>query len=115
MIDKKTGKIKTTDVKEDIRQSILILLSTSPGERLLHGDYGCNLRKFMFEPISFELIKAIQAEVLAAITKWEKRIYHTEVNILSDVEEETRLVISIRYIIPMIQDVDYINYIYDLQ
>lgn len=114
-VDPETGKIKATDVKSDIRQSILILLSTSPGERLFHPDYGCNLKRFMFEPISYELIKGIREEVYSAILKWERRIYHLDVDILNDAEEDNRLIISIRYGIKNFPETDSIFYAYDLQ
>lgn len=114
-IDSRTGKIKTTDLKEDIRQSILILLHTIPGERLLHKDYGCNLVQFMFEPITYELLKAIREEVLGSILKWEKRVQNVQVDILNDTQEESNIVIHIRYIIPQIMGVDNLNYSYHLK
>ncbi|MDD3569601.1 MAG: GPW/gp25 family protein [Lachnospiraceae bacterium] len=114
MVDSKTGKIKVTDIKSDIRQSIMILLSTVPGERLLHSDYGCNLHRFMFEPITYELVKAIREEVLRSIIKWEKRVYNVDVSVLHDVEDDSRLVITISYIIPEIREADNINYVFSL-
>ena len=114
MVDSKTGKIKVTDIKSDIRQSIMILLSTVPGERLLHSDYGCNLHRFMFEPITYELVKAIREEVLRSIIKWEKRVYNVDVSVLHDVEDDSRLVITISYIIPEIREADSINYVFSL-
>lgn len=113
-VDYQTGNIKMTDLKDDIRQSIFILLSTLPGERLVHKDYGCNLSQFMFEPITYELIRKIHKEVLTAIMKWEKRIQNIEIDILNDVNVETAIVISIKYIIPKIGDVDHIYYTYNL-
>ena len=114
MVDTRTGKIKVTDIKSDIRQSIMILLSTVPGERLLHSDYGCNLHRFMFEPITYELVKAIREEVLRSIIKWEKRVYNVDVSVLHDVEDDSRLVITLSYIIPEIREADNINYVFSL-
>lgn len=114
MVDSKNGKIQTTDLKKDIAQSIQILLSTMPGERLFHREYGCNLQRFMFEPVTYELVKAVRQEVLAAILKWEKRVYDVEVNILHDVEDDSKLVIAISYIIPQIKEVDRMHYVYHL-
>ena len=114
-IDYHTGTICMTDLKSDIRQSLLILLSTTPGERLIHGDYGCNLRQFMFEPITYELIQKIRWMVTNAVSKWEKRISHVEIDILNDAEEESRIVIHIRYSIPSLKQVDAVYYGYSLQ
>ncbi len=35
----------------DIRQSLEILLTTSIGERFLRPEYGCDLRRYLFEPL----------------------------------------------------------------
>jgi hypothetical protein len=33
-----------------VRQSILLLLTTVPGERVMRPDYGCDLQKLVFSP-----------------------------------------------------------------
>ncbi len=113
-IDYQTGNIEMTDLKKDIRQSILILLSTNPGERLIHGNYGCNLSQFMFEPITYDLLRRIRWEVTTAINRWEKRISQLEIDILNDVAVDSRIVISIKYTIASLQDRDQLYYSYDL-
>ena len=61
-VDDITGKIKTTTLENDIKQSIMILLHTQKGERLGHSDYGNNLNRFMFEPLQNSLKKNIKKE-----------------------------------------------------
>ncbi len=39
------GRIETIGGEKSIRQSILLLLATAPGERVMHPDYGCNLHR----------------------------------------------------------------------
>lgn len=114
-LDYQTGKIKTTDLKSDIRQSLLILLSTTPGERLIHGDYGCNLSQFMFEPITYELLRKIRYEVLSAVARWEKRISNVDVDILNDANEDSRIVIGIKYMIHPFFEIDEVYYAYELK
>lgn len=113
-IDYQTGKIKMADLKEDIKQSIFILLGTTQGERFIHGSYGCNLPQFIFEPITYELIRKIQQEVATAIMKWEKRIGDTEVDILNDISEDSRIVIHIKYTVLGTNEADQIYYTYGL-
>ena len=110
-----TGKTEMTEPKEDIRQSIRILLSTTRGERLLHPDYGCNLTQFMFEPLNYELVQRIKQEVYTSITKWERRIQNLEINLFQDTAEESRIVIGISYTISQLQEQDEIYYAYDLK
>src|SRR5262245_66442213 len=45
-----TGALATVEDEASVRQSILLLLSTAPGERVMRPDYGCDLRRLLFEP-----------------------------------------------------------------
>ena len=38
--------------EEDIQESLRILFSTAPGERVMHPSYGCGLKRMVFEQIS---------------------------------------------------------------
>ena len=55
-IDEKTGKIKTTTLEEDIKQSVKILLNTIRGERLKHNNYGSQLNIFVLVKKSTKII-----------------------------------------------------------
>ena len=46
------GSVKKVSDEEDIRESLAILLSTSPGERIMQPTYGCGLKSQVFEEIS---------------------------------------------------------------
>jgi phage baseplate assembly protein W len=59
---------------EDIHQSLLILLSTRIGERVMVAEYGCALWSVVFENLSTTLLTRIQDMVERAIVKWEPRI-----------------------------------------
>src|SRR6476619_6728034 len=43
-----TGRLETVNGSELIRQSLLLLLSTYPGERVMRPDYGCELLTLAF-------------------------------------------------------------------
>lgn len=60
--------------KEDIEQSLHILLSTSLGERVMLPQFGCNLADFQFESMSNTLIGFITDMVENAILYHEARI-----------------------------------------
>jgi uncharacterized protein len=60
--------------KEDIEQSLHILLSTSLGERVMVPQYGCNLADYQFESMSNTLIGFITDLVKTAILYHEARI-----------------------------------------
>ena len=43
--------VAMAESEEDIRQSLSILFSTRPGERIMVPDYGCNLQDYLFETV----------------------------------------------------------------
>lgn len=60
--------------EENIRQSLWTLLSTSPGERVHHYDYGCPIRKYIFENMDTTTQTLIKEEIEKSIILFEPRI-----------------------------------------
>lgn len=56
----KGGFFKNNSGREMIRQAVTQLLRTEKGERLMLPNFGCNLRKFLFQPITEELFNNIK-------------------------------------------------------
>ena len=46
-----------------IKQSVKQLLLTQRGERIMLPNFGCNLRKFLFQPMSESVFEAINREI----------------------------------------------------
>ncbi len=57
-----------------IRQSLMILLSTIPGERVMRPDYGCPLHRLVFDPNDDTTAGLAIHYVRAAVLRFEKRI-----------------------------------------
>ena len=53
---------KTTDI-DLIRGAVKQLLLTTKGERLMLPNYGCNLRKFLFQPLDSDTFEEIRREI----------------------------------------------------
>lgn len=70
----------------DIQESLTILMSTRPGERLMHPTYGCGIHEIIFESINESTITEMKDRIQRAILFFEPRI--TVENILIDLEEE---------------------------
>jgi len=60
--------------EEDIRQSLRILFGTTPGERVMHPTYGCDLKYMVFEEINESTITDIKDIVERAVRFFEVRI-----------------------------------------
>jgi phage baseplate assembly protein W len=82
---------------EKIRQSIWLLLSTAPGERLMLPDFGCGVHDLVFEPNTAALRGMLQAKVLEALQRWEPRIDVLEVQVQTPAEQRNLLNIRIDY------------------
>ena len=53
--------------EEDIRQSIMIIMGTEPGERIMRPDFGAGLNRFVFEPANTTTMALIQTRVRGAL------------------------------------------------
>ena len=55
-----------------IRGAVKQLLLTERGERLMLPDFGCDLRKFLFQPLDEDLFFAIKEEITTSFYKYIK-------------------------------------------
>lgn len=79
-----------------VRQSILLILETEPGERVMRPDFGCGLRRFLMEPNTPSTRAAIEREVKGSLTAWEPRIRLTDV-MVATTDDPATVLLSIRY------------------
>ena len=94
--DKDTGTVAMVSAEEDIFQSLEIILSTHPQERIMQPDFGCDLSQFMFEEISQSLITAIKGAISDAILYHEPRINLDDIAI-DEGQEQGLLLINLTY------------------
>lgn len=83
--------------EEDIRQSILIILATNPGERVMRPEFGAGLNSFVFEPVNIGTMTRVQNRVRDALVDWEARIDVLDVRVAADGTERNRLNIDLDY------------------
>ena len=94
-----TATVEMVSYEENISQSLQILLSTSPGERTMHPDFGCELSQFFFEEITQGLITSMKDRIADAILDREPRIEVNDIDITESEEPVGLLLISIDYTI----------------
>ncbi|MCB0108932.1 MAG: GPW/gp25 family protein [Caldilineaceae bacterium] len=97
--------MQLTTEEDEIAQSILIILSTMPGERVLRPTFGCNLYELQFAPMNMETLALARRYVEEAITMWEPRI--TILNILVEAgtgDHDGALLIAMHYEIKSTRD-----------
>ncbi len=87
----------TTNSEESIRNSIFLILSTSPGERLMRPEFGCGIHDLVFQANTAALRGAVQARVRDALVQWEQRIDVLEVDVGTNPLADNQLLIRIDY------------------
>ena len=96
---KETTSLKMTSGREDIEQSLKILLSTELGERVIETEYGCDLSGMVFESIDLSLETLLKDKIGTSILYYEPRITLEEVTIDSSNSYEGEILIGIDYTI----------------
>ncbi|WP_430406437.1 GPW/gp25 family protein [Fluviicola sp.] len=72
--DKTNSFVRMSSDEKDIMESLQVLLSTRPNERIMLPDYGCNLESLLFESINLTLTTQITDIIRTAILYYEPRI-----------------------------------------
>lgn len=85
--------IRMAESEEDIRQSLIILFSTRPGERVMRPEYGVNLHELVFRNMDLTARTQLTAAIEKAILFWEPRISLNSVSF--DLSEEVNGVLYI--------------------
>ncbi|WP_341902081.1 GPW/gp25 family protein [Fluviicola taffensis] len=72
--DKTNSFVRMSSDEKDIMESLQVLLSTRPNERIMLPEYGCNLESLLFESITLTLTTQITEIIRTAILYYEPRI-----------------------------------------
>ena len=104
------GQIVLVTGSEDIDQSIRIIISTTPGERVMRPTFGCRANELLFEPRTAGTISMLQDYVFEALRMWEPRIEVLSVNVSAEDGQTGILLAEIRYQIKSTHDTRSIVY-----
>jgi phage baseplate assembly protein W len=92
-----TGSIAMVTGPEDIDRSIVMVLSTAKGERLMRPQFGCAIWDQLFEPINANTLGLMAQGVRDAINQWEPRVELEDVQTRGDDDTQGKVVIDITY------------------
>ena len=95
------GFFHTQNGISQIKSDLLILLLTSPGERVMLPDFGTGLDRLIFDPNDPTIEDQARELIVNAITTWEPRIAVQDIQIMaaSDSQEHV-LAIKIVFVDP---------------
>lgn len=97
--DKSIKSVEMVSEEEDIRESLMILLSTKPGERIMRPEYGCDTQALVFETINTTSITVLKRMIQRAILYFEPRITLDEIEAQMDEDIHGKLLINLHYTI----------------
>ena len=95
-LDSATHGFVRAEYEESVRQSILLILGTAPGERLMRPEFGCGIHDLVFENAGEATVGRIQQTVRQALLRLEPRIDVTRVDVQTGGAGNV-LLISIEY------------------
>ncbi|MGK0365692.1 MAG: phage baseplate assembly protein W [Saprospiraceae bacterium] len=95
----KTKKVVMVSDEEDIAQSLFLLLSTMPGERVTNPHYGCRLHNMTFENIDSSVEYQMRDAIRTSVLFFEPRISLDEIKIDTGRELDGIVYITLFYTI----------------
>jgi phage baseplate assembly protein W len=94
--DRQLGALMVDHV-QDIEESLRILMSTRPGERVMHPGYGCDLRRIAFEKIETGTLTELRDLIERAVRAYEARIVLHQVETDASGQAEGVLQVRLTY------------------
>ena len=92
-----TGGIEMVEEQAAVRQAVLLLLTTRPGERVMRPDYGCDLQRLVFSPNDATTHGLAIYYVRQALERWEPRIDILRLDATSNQGDPGRMDIILEY------------------
>jgi phage baseplate assembly protein W len=92
-----SGGLATVDGDASVRQAVLLLLTTRPGERVMRPSYGCGLEQLAFNPNDDTTAGLAIHYVRKALTRWEPRVEIITLDATRNTEDASRLDILLHY------------------
>ncbi|HEY4238222.1 MAG TPA: GPW/gp25 family protein [Kofleriaceae bacterium] len=93
------GGVSTSQLEENVRQSIFVVLGTAPGERINRPHFGCQIHDLMFAPNTAITAAAAAVYCEEAIYKFEPRVERVTAKATPNPDEPNRMDVRIEYVI----------------
>lgn len=75
------GRLSYPSLAESVRQSVKIILLTSPGERLMRPFFGGGLERYLHQPNTLTTRRQIRDLISESLARWEPRIILDRVDV----------------------------------
>ncbi|ETT33891.1 GPW/gp25 family protein [Paenibacillus sp. FSL H7-0756] len=90
------GSVRSSGGEDSIRESIILILSTARGERVMRPDFGCRLNELVFSPNTMSTATLLRSFIEEALQNWEPRIEVDDITVTPR-SDRSELEVSIDY------------------
>lgn len=80
-INPNTGGVASASGPDKLKENIIHILLTGPGERVMRRDYGAGLRQLVHDPNNEALRAIVQHQIAKAVGRWEPRVAVDQVRV----------------------------------
>lgn len=91
------GTLRYPDLERSVRDSIRVLLSTTPGEQLMRPEFGAGLERLLHEPNTLATRARLRELIQDALARWERRIVVDRVDVWELPDDPAALRVDIGY------------------
>lgn len=74
--------------EQAIKNSLINLFNTTPGEKLLNPTFGLNLKRYLFEPVTDLTARIIGETIYEGITTFEPRVKIGNISVKKNIEQQ---------------------------
>lgn len=91
------GRFLWSEGETNIRESIAVILKTSPGERVALHEFGAGLARFLFEPNNAATHARMAEAIADALQRWERRVAVESVDVQADPDDGESCLVTLAY------------------
>lgn len=90
-----------------IKQSLIQIIQTGRGERVMRPNFGSGAMSFVFEPNDIMLQTLISSDIGSAIATWEPRVLVRNIIVTKDGDDQ--VLVTINYFVPSTNTLDQVT------
>lgn len=91
------GGLAFSSAEQSVAESIWLVLSTAPGERVMNAEFGCGMHNYVFAGNTAATRAAVAQHVHDALINYEPRIELLDVRVTSGGDLDNVLLVAIDY------------------
>lgn len=91
------GQWSWPSLEASVEQQLRVILSTRPGEQLMHPDFGAGLQDFLHEPNTLAVRARIRTRIDTTVARHEPRVQVDRIDVCEDEADAAAVRIELHY------------------